>query len=107
MKIAQIYRENAPCVFGVWQGQRTFGVRPLAIFDTYEAAKKWGESLALSREDCQAIETEALWTWQHKGGGYARKLLADMLRAWRRFGDNERAKWLRNTGYTYDMRKCR
>jgi len=96
MKIAAIYRENAPCVFGVWQGKQVFGVRPLATFATEAEAKSYrSRCLNFSRDMCKALESEACGALVRNGGGaWARKLLADALRAWRRFGDPERAKWL-------------
>ena len=96
MKIAAIYRENAPCVFGVWQGSRTFGIPPLATFASEAEAQGYRAScLNFSLDMCKALESEACGALVRNGGGArARKLLADALRAWRRFGDHERAKWL-------------
>ena len=101
MKIAAIYRENAPCVFGVWQGQRTFGVRPLATFASEAEAQGYrARCLNLPRDTCKALESEACGALvRHGGGARARKLLADALRAWRRFGDRERARWLIRHAY--------
>ena len=101
MKIAAIYRENAPCVFGVWQGQQTFGVRPLATFASEAEAQGYrARCLNFSLDMCKALESEACGALVRNGGGaWARKLLADALRAWRRFGDHERAKWLVRHAY--------
>jgi hypothetical protein len=101
MKIAQIYRENAPCVFGIWQGQQTFGVRPLATFSSEAEAQSYrARCLTLPRDMCKALESEACGALvRHGGGPRARKLLADALRAWRRFGDRERARWLIRHAY--------
>jgi len=95
MKIAQIYRENAPCVFGVWQGRQPFGVRPLATFATEQEAWAYrARCLTLPRDMCKALESEACGALvRHGGGPRTRKLVADALRAWRRLGDYERARW--------------
>jgi len=72
MKIAQIYRENAPCVFGVWQGQRTFWVEPLAAFDTEAEAQALVAELSdvvdalLTTRDFCGDEAEALREWQRE-----------------------------------------
>ena len=101
MKIAAIYRENAPCVFGVWQGHQTFGVRPLATFASEAEAQSYrARCLSLPRDTCKALESEACGALVGLGGGVrARKLLADALRAWRRLGDHERARWLARHAY--------
>ena len=101
MKVAQIYRENAPCVFGVWQGSRTFGIPPLATFATETEAWAYrARCLTLPRDMCKALESEACAALVGLGGGArTRKLLADALRAWRRFGDPERARWLARHAY--------
>jgi len=101
MKIAAIYRENAPCVFGVWQGKQVFGVRPLATFATETEAQGYrARCLSLPRDTCKALESEACAALVGLGGGArTRKLLADALRAWRRLGDHERARWLARHAY--------
>jgi len=101
VKIAQIYRENAPCVFGVWQGSRTFGIPPLATFASEAEAQSYrARCLSLPRDTCKALESEACAALVGLGGGArARKLLADALRAWRRLGDHERARWLARHAY--------
>ena len=72
MKIAAIYRENAPCVFGVWQGQRTFWVEPLAAFDTEAEAQALVSELSdavdalLAARDFCGDEAEALREWQRE-----------------------------------------
>jgi hypothetical protein len=79
MKISTIYRENAPCVFGVWQGQRTFGVRPLATFATETEAQALVSELSdavdalLTTRDFCGNEAEALRAWQREN----RKLTED------------------------------
>ena len=101
MKIAAIYRENAPCVYGIWQGSRTFGIPPLATFATETEAWAYrARCLTLPRDTCKALESEACAALVGLGGGArTRKLLADALLAWRRFGDHERAKWLVRHAY--------
>jgi hypothetical protein len=70
VKIAQIYRENAPCAFGVWQGQRTFGFQPLATFATEAEAQALVSELSdaidalLTTRDFCGDEADALREWQ-------------------------------------------
>jgi hypothetical protein len=45
--IREIIRENQGSAFGVWKGlpRTVFGLRPLAIFETYAEARAYAESM--------------------------------------------------------------
>lgn len=45
--IREIIRENQGNAFGVWKGlpRTVFGLKPLAIFETYEEARAYAESM--------------------------------------------------------------
>jgi hypothetical protein len=72
VKIAQIYRENAACVFGVWQGSKTFWIEPIAAFDTEAEAQALVSELSdavdalLTTRDFCGDEAEALREWQRE-----------------------------------------
>jgi len=92
MTIAQIYRENAPCVFGVWQGKQVFGVRPIATFTAETEAQALVSELSdavdalLATRDFCGDEAEALREWQREN----RKLTEDERFAVR---DEIASKW--------------
>lgn len=45
--IREIIRDNQGNAFGVWKGlpRTVFGIKPLAIFETYEQARAYAESV--------------------------------------------------------------
>ena len=72
MHIAEIYQNNAPSLFGVWQTSRTFQRQPLAMFATQGEAEAFAQQQRVAVKFTDALKGYLGADWAKVTNGQAR-----------------------------------